>query len=1031
MERHVSHSALVRVFSGQAATPEVEAAAGHLPGCRACWERAARVAEELRSEGRLSTAGEAGAALLLLEAEERQALRRLLARGRWANLRRLPADEQLEGIREEPALRTLETFSVILEEASNASLEDPYLGEEAARVAYALAGVLPADGHPEPLRHDLQAEALGVVGNCRRLAADWRGAAAALDAARRHLQKGTGEPARAARLLSLRASLASDTGHLEDALDLLARASAFCSAAEDRAGVASAVIQKTSVLLACCRYEEAVTQAEEALDLLPPSETRLELLARSIITESLVFLGRPAEALSSFLAMEPVYKSFWGRRTELQMHYLEALLLEALGYSREAEKAFRENIAGLMEAELYKDALLTTLTLFESFVRRGALGKAAQVCEVELKRLAQPGTGCHAQVAELWRGLLALTAAKRLTDYEILSARRFLARYWNSPAPHSPLRESSGGPEGLPSQRGQFLAETPPSTPITSLPSLDLQGPGFVAEGASAVDLADSGYHGAFERFERELIAAGLTRCGGRLREAARSLGISRNTLRAKVRKFGLAVGESEVIPVSRGSQEEAEAQTVRRLRARAWWAELKALPHHQRRERIESIAATQTPDMAEMILEAAGAVALSDPRQAEEEALLASALAGRIPRNRWPESVRNDLEGAAYLIVANSRRLAGDWSGAVSALGTASRSLERGSGDRVRKARLLSIQASLASDMGHLGPALKFLADAAVIHRGAQDRKHFAAVVVQEASLLLASGRLEEAAARAENALHLAPPETGHLLLLARSIMTESLVFLGRPIEALRSFQVTQPLFDQFRGPRTELQVSYLEALLLDGLGHEREAQAAFRDNVERLMEAKLYKDAFLTLLTWFQLHVQRENLSGAAQVCREALGHLEEAGLPGHAPMKELWRHLLALVQARRLTEVHLREARQALLRCANPHGAEPARAALPAWAGGTAAPEAESLPAPAEPAEPTRAAEPEPPRPGTSTLIEPPDPATSLQEQGYRQSLERYERQILAAALAQSRGDLDDAAKLLGLSRSQLRAKLKRMG
>ena len=119
-----------------------------------------------------------------------------------------------------------------------------------------------------------------------------------------------------------------------------------------------------------------MAQAEEALSGLSPGNARLEMLARNIVTESLVFLGRPAEALRSFRATEPLYRQLRERRTELQGGYLEALLLDARDHAREAEKAFRKNIADRLDAELYKDAFLTQVMFLRSLVRRGAYGGA-------------------------------------------------------------------------------------------------------------------------------------------------------------------------------------------------------------------------------------------------------------------------------------------------------------------------------------------------------------------------------------------------------------------------------------------------------------------------------------------------------------------------------------------------------------------------------------------------------------------------------------------------------------------------------
>jgi Nif-specific regulatory protein len=52
--------------------------------------------------------------------------------------------------------------------------------------------------------------------------------------------------------------------------------------------------------------------------------------------------------------------------------------------------------------------------------------------------------------------------------------------------------------------------------------------------------LADGGYQEALARHDRRLIEEALAHCGGSLRETARLLGISRNTLKARLRRYGL-----------------------------------------------------------------------------------------------------------------------------------------------------------------------------------------------------------------------------------------------------------------------------------------------------------------------------------------------------------------------------------------------------------------------------------------------------------------------------------------------------------
>jgi Nif-specific regulatory protein len=55
-----------------------------------------------------------------------------------------------------------------------------------------------------------------------------------------------------------------------------------------------------------------------------------------------------------------------------------------------------------------------------------------------------------------------------------------------------------------------------------------------------AIQLAQGGYAAAVDRYDRQLVTAALAQSDGKIRETARLLGIARNTLKAKMKKFGL-----------------------------------------------------------------------------------------------------------------------------------------------------------------------------------------------------------------------------------------------------------------------------------------------------------------------------------------------------------------------------------------------------------------------------------------------------------------------------------------------------------
>lgn len=74
--------------------------------------------------------------------------------------------------------------------------------------------------------------------------------------------------------------------------------------------------------------------------------------------------------------------------------------------------------------------------------------------------------------------------------------------------------------------------------------ALKSDDPGVAAEaavaGAAVPALADGGYERALARYDRRLLEAALEESDGRIREAARLLGIARNTLKAKMDKYGI-----------------------------------------------------------------------------------------------------------------------------------------------------------------------------------------------------------------------------------------------------------------------------------------------------------------------------------------------------------------------------------------------------------------------------------------------------------------------------------------------------------
>jgi len=524
VERHLTRSALAGFFQGSASSPESEWAAAHLVSCRRCWRLAAAVLGRVRRESKLAPGPEGSAVARLIQVEEQDGVEILCAQSWSSKLRDAPRGEQRKKIQDTLSLQTLRFFEALLDDAMELSLSDPHVAEQVALLACDLAGILPPRRYPETLKNDLRAEALIFVANCRRLIADWAGSQAAIVEARELLRRGTGDPRREAQLLSMHAALAMDTGYLEAALDLLVRSTALYRVEEDVEGLSWTRLQEANILIAAGRADEALGTAEHVLSL-PFLSRRFEMLAKSIAIESLVLLDRANEALLRFLETRSHYKEFpdcGGRVT-----YLEARILAALGRHREAEERFREAAQKHLDAESYKEAFLTFLTLFETFYQRGDLEKAADLC-TEVLDLVET-VPCRDQLWAAWRELLSLVRRRSLEPLQVSALRQYLTRYWNQPAPHGPFELAAAAQPHF--EAVEVLLPLPEPGPAAQpLPP----APEIVGH------LTGAAYHEALETYERDLFKSMLSACGYSVRRTARELGVSRNTVKAWMKRFGL-----------------------------------------------------------------------------------------------------------------------------------------------------------------------------------------------------------------------------------------------------------------------------------------------------------------------------------------------------------------------------------------------------------------------------------------------------------------------------------------------------------
>jgi tetratricopeptide (TPR) repeat protein len=456
MESHISKDEMVRVFSYGVTAAEVSDRLAHIVACSRCWDLAAEIVADLKASKDLVPAkrgrppewrfqDDRDALIVLMEIEERKSVGALRAKGWWAELRDLSPRDQVEKVNSVAAVQKKEVFEEIIQEAKHFGPSDPHAAEHLAMSAYLLVEHLPGGEFPERVKDGLRLSAMTVVANSRRLASNWAGARSAITEAQRCQARGKPSPTERAYLLSIHASLLLDVGQLDESISLMSQAAGLYQSVADSKGVATMKIKAGDALYGAGKPEEAIGMAEDALAILAsdPEAVRLKLLARSIIIESMVTLGRPTAARRRYEATKHLYHEVGGRLTLLRGEYLEAKLLDALGHARESEKLFRKAIDGVTEMEVYRLSFLFRFAFFESLFKRDALGKAARLCEESID-LLQSTKESHSQMSQVWKDLLAAVKAEALKEYHLAIMRDYLVRHWASPASRKPVFNESG-----------------------------------------------------------------------------------------------------------------------------------------------------------------------------------------------------------------------------------------------------------------------------------------------------------------------------------------------------------------------------------------------------------------------------------------------------------------------------------------------------------------------------------------------------------------------------------------------------------
>jgi len=437
---HISRGVVIRLLGNSKTCGfDPSKVVDHVAGCSRCWRLALWALDSLESQGaRISVGSEPVRNLIaLLRSQRERSLDRLGARARLGKLKRLTHFKRLDLIRTTEIYRTRAMFDVLLRDTAELARSGDVEAEEIGKCALAVIEMLSSQTTSDMLKKELRAEVWVELANGRRIRAEWTSAFQALRLAAELLQEGTGNPQPAARLHSVRSSLAFDTGQTVAAVKEAAIAQDIYRELEDWREVAASILLEANALVEI-DPPRALRLTEQGIAMIDDSDIRLHVLLKGTATKSLIELGRTGEALH--LLEECLgYLDQFRNETSLALRFqsYQARLLEVLGKYQEAELLYRGVMDSMLAEGYVRDSFIARLMLFNFYFLRGRLDEAAAICTEGAWALQE--AGAHQQMRTVWNELKIFTETRRVDSETIKAVRLYHVEHWNTPAKQQPL----------------------------------------------------------------------------------------------------------------------------------------------------------------------------------------------------------------------------------------------------------------------------------------------------------------------------------------------------------------------------------------------------------------------------------------------------------------------------------------------------------------------------------------------------------------------------------------------------------------
>jgi tetratricopeptide (TPR) repeat protein len=291
---------------------------------------------------------------------------------------------------------------------------------------------------------------------------------------------------------------------------------------------------------------------------------------------------------------------------------------------------------------------------------------------------------------------------------------------------------------------------------------------------------------------------------------------------------------------------------------------ELDRLPRAAQLALAEEDERFAVPQLVQPLIDRSHAIRYEDPEMMLHWARIAQSIASRSAPEALGSQVRlADLRARAWGMYGNALRVCGQLHESESAMVTATRYMETGTGDPVLKARLYEQTASLQFFQRRFAEALLKLSEAEEIRRQLGDSHALAQTLVQESLIFIHTREAECAVVRLNQAIPLIDHEADpHLLLVACHNLMLCYIDLGEPEKALSIYSESQDLYNEFSDSLIQLRASWQEGQLLRDLGHLKAAETSLLRARQGFQERGLMYEVAVVCLDLAALYIKLKNI-------------------------------------------------------------------------------------------------------------------------------------------------------------------------